>query len=56
MYWSIVTMITVGYGDIVPTLNSTRLYSIFIMMMTSGFFGFIMNKIAFIFQEIEQYK
>ena len=48
-YWAIVTMITVGYGDITPKSNETKLFTIVIMIISSGIFGYIMNKIALIF-------
>jgi hypothetical protein len=55
-YWSIVTMITVGYGDITPRSDNTRLYTIVVMVFSSGLFAFINNKIAIIFQEMENRK
>ena len=48
-YFTIVTMITVGYGDITPKTDNTRLITIFIMVFSSALFGYIMNKIAIIF-------
>ena len=48
-YWAIVTMITVGYGDITQKSNETKIFTIVIMIFSSGIFGYIMNKIALIF-------
>jgi hypothetical protein len=49
-------MITVGYGDITPKSDSTRMFTIFVMIFSSGMFGYVMNKIAIIFQELEMRK
>ena len=46
-------MITVGYGDITPKTDRTKLFVIFVMISASGIFGYVMNKIATIFQEME---
>ncbi len=44
LYYNIVTMSTVGYGDIHPTHSSTRLLAIFIIVLGSGaFIGVIAN-------------
>ncbi len=43
-YYNIVTMSTVGYGDIHPTQVSTRLLAVFIIILGGGtFIGFIAN-------------
>jgi hypothetical protein len=49
-------MITVGYGDITPKSDSTRIFTIFVMIFSSGMFGYVMNKIAIIFQELDMRK
>ena len=42
-------MITVGYGDITPKSNRSKFFVICCMIIASGIFGYVMNKIATIF-------
>ena len=53
LYFSVTTMMTVGYGDITPTTSKERVYVIFIMLIGGGLFGYIMNSIAIILQSME---
>jgi hypothetical protein len=39
LYFSVVTMITIGFGDITPTNSLEKLFSIFVMLISSGMFG-----------------
>ncbi len=44
LYYNIVTMSTVGYGDIHPTSNEGRLFAVFIIIMGGAtFLGLIAN-------------
>ena len=52
-YWAIVTMITVGYGDVTPKSDKTKIFVIFCMIVASGIFGYVMNKVATIFQDLK---
>lgn len=45
IYFAVTTMITVGYGDIVPVTNPERIFVIFTMLMTSIVFAYSMNNI-----------
>jgi hypothetical protein len=38
-YFTIVTMISVGYGDISPKNNSERIFSVFSMLTSCAVFG-----------------
>ena len=52
LYWAFTTMITVGYGDIVPSTTSERIYTVFIMAVACGVFGYGINTIEVIFHEL----
>jgi hypothetical protein len=50
------TMTTVGYGDIGPTSAIERLFTIAAMIIACALFGYSMNTIGLIFQEINSEK
>ncbi|KRX06829.1 Cyclic nucleotide-binding protein [Pseudocohnilembus persalinus] len=52
-YYCVVTMSTVGYGDIVPITQIEKLFSIFILIMSSGVFAYSVNTIGTIFRDIQ---
>jgi hypothetical protein len=45
-------MITLGYGDIVPTTFSERIVVIGVAFLACGMFAYSFNKIGTIFQSI----
>ena len=45
-------MITLGYGDIVPTTSQERIYVIFVTLISCGVFAYSLNAIGGIVQEI----
>lgn len=47
-------MITVGYGDIKPISDSEKMFIIFMTLLGSVIFAYVVNTIGGIFQEIEQ--
>ena len=46
VYWVVTTLTTVGYGDIHPTSNIGRIYTMIVMMIGVGMYGFIIGNIS----------
>ena len=55
-YWSIVTVMTVGYGDIVPQNNTERCFCLFVILFGGMIFPFSINSIGLIIQDIQKDK
>lgn len=58
LWWAVVTMTTVGYGDISPDTLSGKLIGVFLMLTGIGFLGLLTATIASVFVEnrMMQYK
>lgn len=54
IYQSIVTTIaTVGYGDITPSTDIQRIYTIFVIMLGAGVYATVIGNIASILENID---
>ncbi|MCE9599761.1 MAG: cyclic nucleotide-binding domain-containing protein [Spirochaetia bacterium] len=45
-YFTVTTLASVGYGDIVPVSNLQRIYAICVMMVGVGSYGFVIGNLA----------
>lgn len=46
LYWSFMTMTTVGYGDVVPHSSPEKIVTILMMVVSCGIFAWIMGYFA----------
>ncbi|MBF0109367.1 MAG: cyclic nucleotide-binding domain-containing protein [Magnetococcales bacterium] len=46
VYWLIVTVATVGYGDITPKTDISRIYATLVMMVGIGMYGYIIGTVS----------
>ncbi len=46
LYWCVQTFTTVGYGDITPINNSQHIYSILVMLVGVGVYGYLIGNVA----------
>lgn len=54
LYWAIITLTTVGYGDITPQNMIERIFCSLICMIGTLMFGYGINSIGIIIQSIEE--
>ncbi|EGR30563.1 cation channel family protein, putative [Ichthyophthirius multifiliis] len=52
LYFSFTTMITVGFGDIVPKNVNEKIYVIIVQVISCGIFAYVVNCIGSIFSDI----
>ena len=46
LYWTVSTLMTIGYGDITPTTNVGRLFTIFVMFLGVGLYGLVISNVS----------
>lgn len=46
LYYSLITMITVGYGDITPVTIPEKLYIMLMTLISCGVFAYVVNTIG----------
>ncbi len=56
LYWTITTLTTIGYGDITPTTNAGRLFTMMIMICGAGFYGVVIGNVTKVINDGEKHK
>jgi hypothetical protein len=46
IYWALMTLTTVGYGDITPQNNTERMYALFALLIGALVFGYMLSSIG----------
>jgi voltage-gated potassium channel Kch len=46
IYWTVTTMTSTGYGDILPATDSERIFAAFVMLAGKLLYGFIIGNIT----------
>lgn len=46
VYFTVVTMATVGYGDYTPTTNTAKIYTMALIVVGIGLFGVFINQLV----------
>ena len=46
LYWCVTTLTTVGYGDVTPTTVSQTIYTMVVMLLGVGVYGFVIGNVA----------
>ena len=54
LLWSVETMVTVGYGDVVAITNAEHCYVIFAMLVGGAFFSFVVGSFMNVLQELSE--
>jgi len=53
LYWAMTTLTTVGYGDVLPTSDKERLYSMFAMIVGGSFYGYIIGSMTSVITDMD---
>ena len=53
LYWCVMTLTSVGYGDIVPSTNAEMAYAMLVMILGVGVYGYVIGNVAALLANID---
>ncbi len=53
LYWCVTTLSTVGYGDVTPDTQEQKIFTMAVMILGVGFYGFVIGNIATILVNLD---
>jgi len=56
LYWTVTTLTTVGYGDITPVTTIGTVYTMFVMVLGVGFYGYVIGNAASLLANLDAAK
>jgi hypothetical protein len=56
LYWTITTLTTIGYGDITPQTNEQKIFTMFIMAIGVGIYGYIIGNFTSLLSNVDYVK
>ena len=56
LYWTITTLTTIGYGDITPTTNAARIFTMVVMILGAGFYGVVIGNVTKFIADSDKHK
>lgn len=54
LYWTVTTLTTVGYGDITPSDNLSRAFTMFVMLAGVALYGIVIGRLAEFFVRVDR--
>jgi len=56
LYWCITTLTTVGYGDVTPATSGQAVYSMIVMILGVGVYGYVIGNVASLLSRMDTAK